>query len=81
MILDAMKSGEIILLFERPNQLGDADLIEAAALDGMERYSELCRAFGGTPSNQRRVSGIIIGEGEADARGRIMAKLKSWTPW
>ena len=68
--------GEIILLFERPNQLGDADLIEAAALDGMERYSELCRAFGGTPSNQRRVSGIIIGEGEADARGRIMGEAK-----
>lgn len=68
--------GEIILLFERPNQLGDANLIETAALAGMERYSELCRAFGGTPSNQRRVSGMIVGAGEADARGRVMGDLK-----
>lgn len=68
--------GEIVLLFETPDQLGDADLIETAALAGMERYDELCRAFGGTPSNQRRVSGMIIGTGQADTRGRVMGDLK-----
>ena len=68
--------GEIILLFETPDQLADAGLIETAALSGMERYGELCRAFGGTPSNQRRVSGMIVGAGEADARGRVMGYLK-----
>ncbi len=68
--------GEIILLFETPDQLGDTDLIETAALTGMERYGELCRAFGGTPSKQRRVSGMIIGAGEVDARGRVMGDVK-----
>ncbi len=68
--------GEIILLFETPDQLGDADLIETAALAGMERYGELCRAFGGTPSDQRRVSGMIVGAGEVDARGRVMGDVK-----
>lgn len=68
--------GEIILLFETPDQLGDVGMIETAALAGMERYGELCRAFGGTPSNQRRVSGLLIGVGEADARGRVMGDLK-----
>lgn len=68
--------GEIILLLATPAQLADATLIEATALTGMERYGELCRAFGGNPSNQRRVSGILIGVGEADTRGRIMGDAK-----
>ena len=68
--------GEIILLFETPAQLRDTTLIEAGALAGMERNSELCRAFGGNPSNQRRVSGILIGAGEADTRGRVMGDAK-----
>lgn len=74
--LQCHEIGEIILLFETPDQLGDAGLIETAALSGMERYGELCRAFGGTPSNQRRVSGMIVGAGEADAHGRVMGDLK-----
>ena len=68
--------GEIIILFGTTTQLGNAGLIETAALAGMERYGELCRAFGGAPSNQRRVSGIIVGSGEADARGRVMGEAK-----
>lgn len=68
--------GEIILLFDGPNQLGDFMLIEAVALAGMERYGELCRALGANPSNQRRVSGIVVGDGEADAGGRVMGDAK-----
>ncbi|MEQ9145563.1 MAG: hypothetical protein RLO08_14515 [Parvibaculaceae bacterium] len=68
--------GEIILLFETRDQLRDDDLIEASALTGMNRYVELCRSLGGNPSNQRKVAGIIIGEGEPDSQGRVMGDAR-----
>ncbi|MCG8357096.1 MAG: hypothetical protein MI920_16150 [Kiloniellales bacterium] len=64
--------GEIILLFETHAQLRDDDLIEASALTGMNRYAELCRSLGGNPSNQRKVVGIVVGEGDPDSQGRVM---------
>ena len=57
-------------------QLRDDDLIEASALTGMNRYVELCRSLGGNPSNQRKVAGIIIGEGEPDSQGRVMGDAR-----
>ena len=68
--------GEIILLFDAPAQLSDTALIEAAALASMERYGVLCRAFGANPSNQRRVSGMVVGHGEVDVRGHVMGDAK-----
>lgn len=68
--------GEIIILFETPEQLGDADIIKAAALAGNEHYRAQCSAFGGTPSKQRRVSGFIVGVGEPDKLGRLLGDAK-----
>ncbi len=64
--------GEIILLFEDPEQLRDGELVESAALKGMTRYAELCRSLGANPSNQRKVAGLIVGAGAPDAQGRVM---------
>lgn len=68
--------GEIILLFENRDQLRDDALIERAALTGMNRYAELCRSLGANPSNQRKVSGFIVGMGEPDAQGRVIGDAR-----
>ena len=68
--------GEIILLFESRDQLRDEALIETAALTGMNHYTELCRSLGANPSNQRKVAGIIAGDGAPDAQGRIMGDAR-----
>jgi hypothetical protein len=68
--------GEIILLFENRDQLRDETLIEKAALAGMNRYAELCRSLGANPSNQRNVSGFIVGVGELDAQGRVIGDAR-----
>ncbi len=68
--------GEIILLFENRDQLRNDALIETAALTGMAHYAELCRSLGANPSNQRKVTGIIAGDGTPDARGRIMGDAR-----
>ncbi len=68
--------GEIILLFENRDQLRDETLIEKAALAGMNRYAELCRSLGASPSNQRKVAGIITGMGNPDARGRVIGDAR-----
>jgi hypothetical protein len=68
--------GEIILLFESRDQLRDDALIENAALTGMKRYAEFCRSLGANPSNQRKVAGFIVGEGEPDAQGRVMGDAR-----
>ncbi len=64
--------GEIILLFDTRDQLGDEMLIRQAALTGMNRYAELCRSLGAEPSRQRTVVGIIAGQAEPDKRGRVI---------
>jgi len=68
--------GEIILLFDSRAQLRDPALIETAALTGMARYAELCRALGGKPSNQRKVVGVVAGETQPDARGRLIGRSR-----
>jgi len=68
--------GEIVLLFESRDQLRDDILIETAALTGMNHYAELCRSLGANPSNQRKVAGIIVGDGAPDAQGRVMGDAR-----
>ncbi len=68
--------GEIVLLFENRDQLRNDALIETAALTGMNHYAELCRSLGANPSNQRKVAGIIVGNGVPDAQGRIMGDAR-----
>ncbi|MBK1669796.1 hypothetical protein CKO28_17300 [Rhodovibrio sodomensis] len=68
--------GEIILLFDSRAQLRDPALIATAALTGMARYAELCRALGGTPSNQRKVVSVVAGEAEPDTRGRLIGEAR-----
>ena len=68
--------GEIILLFEDPEQLRDGELVESAALKGMTRYAELCQSLGANPSNQRKVAGLIVGAGAPDAQGRVMGDAR-----
>jgi|GEM_PF-2019771 len=68
--------GEIVLLFENRDQLRDDVLIETAALTGMTHYAELCRSLGANPSNQRKVAGIIVGDGATDAQGRVMGDAR-----
>ena len=68
--------GEIILLFEDPEQLRDGELVESAALKGMARYAELCQSLGANPSNQRKVAGLIVGAGAPDAQGRVMGDAR-----
>lgn len=68
--------GEIILLFENRDQLRNDPLIETAALTGMTHYAELCRSLGANPSNQRKVAGIIVGNGVPDAQGRVMGDAR-----
>jgi hypothetical protein len=68
--------GEIILLFDSQAQLRDPALIETAALTGMARYAELCRALGAKPSNQRKVVGVIAGDGQPDTRGRFIGESR-----
>ena len=68
--------GEIILLFENRDQLRNDALIETAALTGMNHYAELCRSLGANPSNQRKVAGIIVGNGMPDAQGRVMGDAR-----
>ena len=68
--------GEIVLLFENRDQLRDEALIETAALAAMTHYAELCRSLGANPSNQRRVAGIIVGDGAPDAQGRVMGDAR-----
>ena len=68
--------GEIVLLFENRDQLRDDALIETAALTGMNHYAELCRSLGTNPSNQRKVAGIIVGNGVPDAQGRVMGDAR-----
>lgn len=68
--------GEIILLFENRDQLRNNALIETAALTGMNHYAELCRSLGANPSNQRKVAGIIVGDGAPDAQGRVMGDAR-----
>lgn len=67
---------EIILLFETRDQLLDDALIEKAALSGMSHYAEICRSLGANPSNQIKVSGIIVGAGEPVGQGRIMGDAR-----
>ena len=64
--------GEIILLFENRDQLRSDALIETAALTGVNHNVELCRSLGANPSNQRKVAGIVVGNGMPDAQGRVM---------
>lgn len=68
--------GEIVLLFESRDQLRDDALIETAALTGMNHYAELCRSLGANPSNQRKVAGIVYGDGAPDAQGRVMGDAR-----
>lgn len=68
--------GEIILVFENRDQLRNDALIETAALTGMNHYAELCRSLGANPSNQRKVAGIIVGDGAPDAQGRVMGDAR-----
>jgi len=68
--------GEIILLFENRDQLRNDALIETAALTGMNHYAELCRSLGANPSNQRKVAGIVVGNGMPDAQGRVMGDAR-----
>jgi len=68
--------GEIVLLFESRDQLRDESLIETAALTGMNHYAELCRSLGANPSNQRKVAGIVVGNGVPDAQGRVMGDAR-----
>ena len=68
--------GEIVLLFESRDQLRDESLIETAALSGMNHYAELCRSLGANPSNQRKVAGIVVGNGMPDAQGRVMGDAR-----
>ena len=68
--------GEIVLLFENRDQLRNDTLIESAALTGMTHYAELCRSLGATPSNQRKVAGIIVGDGAPDTQGRVMGDVR-----
>lgn len=68
--------GEILLLFENRDQLRNDALIETAALTGMNHYAELCRSLGANPSNQRKVAGIIVGDGAPDAQGRVMGDAR-----
>ena len=68
--------GEIILLFEDPDQLRDRELVESAALKGMTHYAELCQSLGANPSNQRKVAGLIVGAGAPDAQGRVMGDAR-----
>ena len=68
--------GEIILLFENRDQLRDDALIESAALTGMTHYAELCRSLDANPSNQRKVAGIIVGNGVPDTQGRVMGDAR-----
>lgn len=68
--------GEIVLLFENRDQLHNDALIETAALAGMTHYAELCRSLGANPSNQRKVAGIIVGNGVPDAQGRVMGNAR-----
>lgn len=68
--------GEIVLLFENRDQLRNDALIETAALTGMNHYAELCRSLGANPSNQRKVAGIIVGNGMPDAQGRVMGDAR-----
>lgn len=63
--------GEVVLLFESRDQLRDEALIETAALTGMARYAELCRTLGANPSSQRKVAGIVVGDGAPDGQGRL----------
>ena len=68
--------GEIILLFEDPDQLRDSELVESAALRGMTHYAELCQSLGANPSNQRKVVGLIVGVGAPNAQGRVMGDAR-----
>ena len=68
--------GEIILVFESRDQLRDDSLIETAALAGMNHYAGLCRSLGANPSNQRKVAGIVGGDGVPDAQGRVMGDAR-----
>ena len=68
--------GEIILLFENRDQLLDEALINDAALAGMNHYTALCGSLGARGSNQRKVVGLVIDEGEPDERGRVLGDLR-----
>jgi len=67
---------EMILLFETADQLRDDALIEEAALTGMNHYAALCRSLGVNPSNQLKISGVVIGAGEANAQGFVMGDAR-----
>ncbi|MEQ9245428.1 MAG: hypothetical protein RLO21_05505 [Nitratireductor sp.] len=66
----------MILLFETADQLRDDALIEEAALTGMNHYAALCRSLGVNPSNQLKVSGVVVGAGEANAQGYVMGDAR-----
>lgn len=68
--------GEIVLLFESRDQLRNDALIETAAFTGMNHYAELCRSLGANPSNQRKVAGIVVGNGMPDAQGRVLGAAR-----
>ena len=67
---------EMILLFETADQLRDDALIEEAALTGMNHYAALCRSLGVNPSNQLKISGVVVGAGEANAQGFVMGDAR-----
>lgn len=67
---------EAVLLLDTPAALGDTERIEAAALAAMFRYAALCETLGGTPASYLRVSGLIVGVGEPDTRGRVLGAAK-----
>lgn len=67
---------EAVLLLDTPAALGDTERIEAAALAAMSRYAALCETLGGTPASYLRVSGLIVGVGEPDTRGRVLGAAK-----
>lgn len=67
---------EMILLFETPDQLRDEALIEKAALTGMNHYAALCGSLGVNPANQLKVSGIVVGAGEANTQGFVMGDAR-----
>lgn len=67
---------EMILLFETADQLRHDALIEEAALTGMNHYAALCRSLGVNPSNQLKVSGVVVGADEANAQGFVMGDAR-----
>lgn len=68
--------GEIVLLFDRHDQLGNDALIESAAVAGIGHDVELFRELGGNASSRRSVAGLVVGVGAVDLHGRITGESR-----